>query len=166
MAESATETARLRVFVDADVLIAGAAGPSEHGASLVVLRLAEITLIEAVACQQVIAEAERDIEAKLPGALPAFRLLVARCLRIVGDPGPDVLDAFKDQADQKDLPILVAALQAECGFLVTFNTRHYRPTGDSILVVRPGDLVARVRDRLAAFGSTGAGAWRGTAGER
>jgi hypothetical protein len=37
------------VFVDADVLFAGAAAPSEHGASLVVLRMAEIPLIEAVA---------------------------------------------------------------------------------------------------------------------
>ena len=33
-----------RVFVDADVLFAGAASPSEHGASFVVLRMAEITL--------------------------------------------------------------------------------------------------------------------------
>ena len=39
---------KLRVFVDADVLFAGAASGSEHPASLVVLRLAEITLIEAV----------------------------------------------------------------------------------------------------------------------
>ena len=46
-----------RVFVDAGVLFAGSAAPREHGASLVVLRLAEITLIEAVASQQVITEA-------------------------------------------------------------------------------------------------------------
>ena len=43
-----------RVFVDADVLFAGAAAPSEHGASLVVLRMAEITLIDALASPQVI----------------------------------------------------------------------------------------------------------------
>ncbi len=40
-----------RVFVDADVLFAGSASPSEHSASLVVLRLAEITLIEALASE-------------------------------------------------------------------------------------------------------------------
>ena len=39
-----------RVFVDADVLFAGSASPSEHSASLVVLRLAEITLIEGILC--------------------------------------------------------------------------------------------------------------------
>ena len=49
-----------RVFVDANVLFAGAASPSKHGASLVVLRLAEITLIEALTSEQVIVEAERN----------------------------------------------------------------------------------------------------------
>jgi len=34
-----------RVFIDADVLFAGAASPSEHGASLVILRMAEITVL-------------------------------------------------------------------------------------------------------------------------
>ena len=64
-----------RLFVDADVLFAGAASPSEHSASLVVLQLAEITLIEALTSQQVITEAERNLAAKLPQALPAFRLV-------------------------------------------------------------------------------------------
>jgi len=35
-----------RVFVDADVLFAGASAPSEHGANLTILRMAEITLDE------------------------------------------------------------------------------------------------------------------------
>ena len=41
-----TTPAKPRVFVDSDVLFAGAASGAEHGASLVVLRMAEITLIE------------------------------------------------------------------------------------------------------------------------
>ena len=75
-----------RVFVDADVLFAGAAAPTEHGASLTVLRMAEITLIEAITSQQAVVEAERNLEAKLPAALPAFRLIVSRCLRVTPDP--------------------------------------------------------------------------------
>lgn len=69
---------RPRVFVDADILLAGAAAPAEHGASLVLLRLAEITLIEAITSEQAIAEAERNLGDKLPAALPVFRLLVGR----------------------------------------------------------------------------------------
>ena len=51
---------RPRVLIDADVLFAGAASPSEHSASLVVLRSAEITLIEALATNQVITEVAND----------------------------------------------------------------------------------------------------------
>lgn len=57
---------KLRVFIDADVLFAGSASSSEHGASLVILKMAEITLIDAVASQQVIDEVERNLSQKLP----------------------------------------------------------------------------------------------------
>jgi hypothetical protein len=102
-----------RVFVDADVLFAGAAAPTEHSASLVILRMAEITLIEAITSEQAVAEAERNLSAKLPAALPTFRLLVARCLHTVPDPSTEDLSPHIGAADPKDLPILVAAVQRQ-----------------------------------------------------
>jgi hypothetical protein len=42
----ATSPRKPRIFVDAGVLFAGAAGPSEQGTSLMMLRMAESTLIE------------------------------------------------------------------------------------------------------------------------
>ena len=138
-----------RVFVDADLLFAGAASPSEHGASLLILRMAEITLIEAFASQQAIAEAERSLTEKLPQALPAFRLLVSRCLHVVPDPQPADLLPYVGLADPEDLPILVAALREGCPWLVTFNIRHFQPGHADVTVLRPGELVLRVRDRLA-----------------
>lgn len=140
-----------RVFVDADVLFAGAASPSEHGASLTILRLAEITLIEAITSYQVITEAERNLEEKLPAALPAFRLLVSRCLRVVDNPLPEDLNSWAGMANSKDLPILVAAAREGCPWLVTFNVRHFRPGHPDVTVLRPGDLVLRVRELLAAL---------------
>ncbi|MCR4407535.1 MAG: PIN domain-containing protein [Anaerolineae bacterium] len=138
-----------RVFVDADVLFAGAASPSEHGASLLVLRMAEITLIEAVASQQVITEAERSLTEKLPQALPAFRLIVSRCLHVVSDPSPADLEPYAGLADPGDLPILVAALREGCPWLVTFNVWHFQPGHAGVTVLRPGDFLLRVRDLLA-----------------
>ena len=137
------------VFIDADVLFAGAASPSEHSASLLILRLAEITLIEAITSEQVITEAQRNLEAKVPKALPAFRHLVNRCLRIVKDPEPRDLQPYLDLADPKDLSILVTALRESCPWLVTFNTRHYQPGHQNVSVVTPGDLILRIRDRIA-----------------
>jgi hypothetical protein len=135
--------------VDADVLFAGAASPNEHGASLVILRMAEITLIEALASQQVVTEAERSLAEKLPGALPAYRLLVDRCLRIVPDPLPADLQPYRGLADPQDLPILVAALRESCPWLITFNVRHYQPGHPDVTAVRPGELLFRLRDQLA-----------------
>ena len=134
-----------RVFVDADVLFAGAAGSTEYGASLVVLRMAEITLIEAITCSQVIDEAERNLEHKLPAALPAFRLLASRCLQVTPTPTADELGPYQGLAHVKDLPILAAALRERCPILLTFNQRHFRPGSPKVEVLRPGDFLQQVR---------------------
>ena len=143
-----TAQRRPRVFVDADVLFAGAVSPSEAGASLVVLRLAEITLIEALTSEQVIIEAERNLAAKLPQKLPEFRLLVSRCLQVVPDPSPEDLTSYAGAAHDKDLSILVAAVRERCPWLVTFNVRHFQPGHADVTVVQPGEFVLIVRDLL------------------
>jgi len=141
--------AKPRVFVDSDVLFAGAASASEHGASLVVLRMAEITLIDALVSEQVIVEVERNLADYLPSAIPLFRQLVARCLRVVPDPSADELAICSGLADPKDAPILAAAVREECPWLITFNVRHFQPGHPAITVLRPGEFVQHVRVLLA-----------------
>jgi len=144
-----THRIKPKVFIDADVLFAGSAAPSEHGASLTVLRMAEITLVEAYVSQQVLDEAERNLQAKLPQALPAFRMIVSRCIQKVPNPKASEVQRYAGLAGRADLPILVAALQAGCPWLVSFNTRHYQPGHPDIIVLPPGDFLLRVRDLLA-----------------
>ena len=144
-----TARRKLAVFLDADVIFAGAAAPTEHGASHVVLRMGEITLIECVTSEQAVTEVERNLAEKLPTKLPEFHLLVSRCLRVVPDPGPKDLAHHTGQADPKDLPILVAALREGCPYLLTFNVRHYSPPVGSITVQQPGEFVLTVRDLLS-----------------
>ncbi len=76
----------LRVFVDADVIFAGAASPSEHSASNVILRMAEITLIKAMTSAQAITEVELNLTKKLPTKLPEFQQIVSRSLVVVDSP--------------------------------------------------------------------------------
>lgn len=140
-----------RVFVDADVLFAGSASASEHGASLMILRLAEMTLIEALASEQVIVEAERNLTVKLPATLSTFRLLVDRCLKITSSPTLEGLAPFAGLADRKDLPILVAAVQNDCQWLVSFNVRHFRPGHPDVTVLPPGEFIQRVRYLLSTL---------------
>jgi predicted nucleic acid-binding protein len=141
--------AKPRVFIDADVLVAGAASPNEHSASNLILRMAELTLIEAITSTQVISEAERVLADKMPKSLPAFRLLVNKSLKVVEDPETIELVEHNGMAHPEDLPILVAAIQQDCGLLATFNIRHYQPGHPNVKILRPGDLVLRIRYLLA-----------------
>lgn len=141
------------IFVDADVLFAGAASPHRHGASLVILRMAEITLIDALASEQVITEVVRNLENKMPDALPLFHLLVNRCVRVVANPTPAEIHAVSEAAHLKDRPILAAAVREGCDYLTTFNLRHFQPGVESVTVLQPGDLVQRVRYLLAHLAS-------------
>lgn len=139
---------RLKVFVDSDVLFAGSAAPTNRGASLVILGLGEIALIDAIVSEQVVTEVARNLTEKFPRALPAFNLIVQRSLTIVSDPGIAELSAYSDLAEATDLPILAAAHREGCRYLVSFNLRHYRPGHPDVTVLRPSDLILRIRDWL------------------
>lgn len=151
-ATTKTNTAPLirpKIFLDADVLIAGSA--STTGASYLVLQLSALTLVDCMISEQVRIEAERNVQSKLPQALPAFRVLLEASVRIVEDPSPAALKPFNGQADEGDLPILVAALSAGCHYLLTFNTRHYYPTTKEIKIMPPGEFLIELRQQLFDF---------------
>lgn len=145
---------RSRIFIDADVLFAGSASPSQHSASLVILRMAEITLIDACTSTQVIGEVERNLEEKMPAAVPAFRLIVQRCLREVQNASLDEVRAIAGSAHPKDLPILATAVREKCAYLATYNIRHFQPGASGVLVLTPGDLVQRIRYLLSKLGDS------------
>jgi predicted nucleic acid-binding protein len=142
---------RLRICLDADALFAGAASVS--GASHVILQLGELGIIEVGVPDQVRAEAERNLASKLPAALPALRTLVDGCcigLAMASKAGSAAI-AQAGEADPKDAPILASALDAGCGWLVTFNVRDYRT--DRIRVSKPGDFIETLRGELLRLGT-------------
>ena len=138
-----------RVFYDADALIAGAA--STTGASHILLRLSELTLLEGVTCRHVVIEAERNLLAKLPAAVPAFRLILEAAVDIVPDPLSSATAALAGQAHPKDLIVLSAAIAAQADFLTTFNTRHFRARRICPLILTPSAVVTRIRRSLAGL---------------
>lgn len=142
----------LRVMVDADVLFAGSASPSDRSASTVVLKLSDLTLVDGVASGQVVAEAEENLTGKVPAAVPRFQELAAACFRVVPDPTSDEVTALGGVADAKDLPILAVAVREGCDVLVTFNERDFRPGHPDVEVMAPGVLVQRVRRLVALAG--------------
>jgi predicted nucleic acid-binding protein len=57
----------------------------------------------------------------------------------------------RELADAKDVAILVAAIGAGAGILVTHNIRHFR-SGEGVRVVRPRTLIEEARAWMGSFG--------------
>ena len=139
----------IRIFCDSDVLITGSASTS--GASHILLRLSELTLVDCVTSQYVIQEVERNLLAKLPTAVPAFRLIIEAAIKILPAPSSAVEQGVADQAHTKDVPILAAAITSEADFLATFNVRHFRPRNAPPLIRQPGAIVTQIRSSFSSL---------------
>jgi hypothetical protein len=68
---------------------------------------------------------------------------------VVPDPTIEEIKAVMYAAGVKDLPVLVEAAREGCIFLTTFNVRHFQPGLPGVTVLKPGDLVLRVRYLLS-----------------
>lgn len=135
-------TPPLRVFFDADVIIAGSASPD--GASHALLQVAELRLIDGWTAPRVLEEVRRNLRQKLPRALPVFDALWPHCLQIGPDPDTIEMKRVADYAHDKDRHVLAAALKIPTHWLLTFNGRHfYSPPG--LVVLRPQDAIQRLR---------------------
>ena len=113
-----------RIFADANVLIAGA--DSRSGASRAVLLIAEIGLFTLVVSRQVLDEAERNIRAKLPRALPNFAEQMAYInLEILDDPTLEESARWEAIIEAKDAPILAAAVMANVDRILSLNAKDF-----------------------------------------
>lgn len=141
-----------RVFLDANVLIAGA--DSRSGASHAVLLMAEIGLFQPVVCEQVLDEAERNLRKKLPRALPNFAAQMARLrLEIFPDPSPEDTRPFEGIIEASDAVILCAAVLASVDRLVTLNTKDFTQSvteQSGVAFQTPAQFVEEVRKLVTA----------------
>jgi len=122
------------------------------GASHVILQLGELGIIEVGVPDQARAEAERNLAAELPAALPALRALMDGCCigLAMASNAESAAIADSGEADPKEAPILASALAAGCDWLVTFNVRDYRT--DRIRVSKPADFIEALRGELLRLG--------------
>ena len=123
---------------------------STTGASHLILRLSELTLIEGLISVQIKTEAERNLRYKLPTALSRFQVLVQHALTLVDDPSAQAVNQFVGQAHPEDAAILTAAILNGCQYLVTFNGRHYHPASEiPLAIITPGKLIQQIRKVLS-----------------
>jgi predicted nucleic acid-binding protein len=136
-----------KIFVDANVLIAGA--DSRSGASAAVLQMAEIGLYTLVVSRLVLDEAERNLRKKLPRALPNFaRQMMQIPFEIVPLPTIDEIVRWKMIIEAKDAPILATAVTAQVDRFLTLNSKDFTPevaAQSGLYIMSPGEFVQEIR---------------------
>lgn len=136
-----------KVFADSSILIAGAA--SRTGASRAVLTMAEIGLFKLVVSEQVLEECQRNLNKKLPAALPIFAQLLAAIDPAI-QPNPPIAELARWTAiiEAKDAPILAAAALAKVDRLLSLNTKDFTPevaTQSGLTIQTPAEFVREIR---------------------
>jgi predicted nucleic acid-binding protein len=143
-----------KVFMDSSALIAGLA--SSKGASNVILALAEADLLALVVSEQVLVEVERNLQEKLPRALPEYRRFLAACPLERGDlPSAAEVAAARQIIHSDDAPILAVAMALGVDYLVTINRKHFLEDPEvaqksHLRLGTLGDFLAWFRTRLEA----------------
>lgn len=134
-----------RVFLDANVLFAAAASPS--GGSARLLEECRHGRYEPIVSRLVLLEAERNIRKKLPpAALRRYHhLLETVPLRVVPAPSPEELHLYQPLINEKDTPIVAAAIASGAAYLVTLDRRlvtdRLRAARLPLQLVTPGELL-------------------------
>ena len=115
--------ADLRVFLDANILFTAAYSPDGFSALLVELGPAgRVTLLTSPLA---IVEAERNLEAKRPAALPTLRGSPT-AVRVVREPASaDVERLTPPELSSKDRPLLAAAIGAHAAHFVTGDVADF-----------------------------------------
>jgi len=137
-----------KVFFDSDALIAGSA--SRQGAAFLLLQLAELSLIQGFTSQKVLEECHKNLQIKLPDAIPTFNRIVQHALTVLDNPSKVQTSKYQQMAHEKDLPILTSAVTIKAQFLVTFNTKDFYPDPKlGLVVLEPGELLKSIRLKLS-----------------
>ena len=142
---------RLKVFLDTSALIAGIV--SSRGAARALLQLAEIGLIEVFVSKQVIVEADRNIEDKLPEMLSEYREFIRLLAPIlIEDPHQKDIKRYVTVIHPDDAPILAAAVNAKVDYLITWDRKHFMSKNihihSTMKIVTPGGFLKYFRECL------------------
>jgi len=148
---------KLKIFLDTSALIAGIA--SSKDSARAVLQLAEIGLIDIVVSQQVIVEADRNIEAKLPEMVDEFRQFIHFITPMLLDnPSPNEVRRFSSIINPEDAPILTAAVLSGADILLTWDKKHFIDKNiqlsSSLKIATPGEFLKYFRGHIEGLGSS------------
>jgi predicted nucleic acid-binding protein len=115
-----------RVFLDSNVIISGLL--SDRGAPRIILDLLCLNLapLKGLTGAYNLMEVERNLSRKLPAALPVYQEYLPRLnLEIVPLPTREELAPHLGITADKDVPVLVSALNGKADYLVTGDNKDF-----------------------------------------
>jgi predicted nucleic acid-binding protein len=113
----------MRIFLDANVLYA--ASCSKTGASFAIFELKNRFQFELITSQLALIEAERNLTEKEGlEEINNFYLLIKK-IKVVKSESEKAKKMFKGIIEEKDAPILYAALKSKSSYLLTLDKKHF-----------------------------------------
>lgn len=141
-----------RVFLDTSALFSAVF--SEHGGARESLRLGEVGLCQLLVSPEVLAELERNMQAKARRRVADAALLLDRCrVEVTTPPAQSVVQQCQNVLGYAaDAVVFAAALDARVDYFVTLDRRHFLENSVlrkaiSIPLGTPGDCLAWFRTR-------------------
>jgi predicted nucleic acid-binding protein len=138
-----------KVFLDSNVILSGLF--SDQGAPRIILDILTLKLpfLLGSTGEYNLLEIERNLKKKMPGVFSVYKRYLSRLnLKIIPIPGPEEIKKFSGQIADKDIPVLVSAIQSKADFLVTEDKKHFEklkvPGNYLLKIITPSEFLERV----------------------
>jgi len=131
--------------MDSGVIIAGLA--SKKGGSCEVLALAELRVIIPCICEDVVSEVFRNVQKKLPGSVAHFYTLFKNLPFKIIDPSEEDMIFAKKLINEKDAPVLAAAISGKVDWLLSLDKHFLRDDFEgkvNFQICSPGELFKKL----------------------
>ena len=136
----------VRVFLDSNVILSDLL--SERGAPRILLDLLSLKLpfLEASIGRYNLTEIERNLKNRMPGFWSVYkRYLPQLNLTVIPLPQSEELREFSGKIADKDIPVLVSAIQGKVDLLVTGDKKYFEKLKGiekyHLRIVSPSELV-------------------------
>jgi predicted nucleic acid-binding protein len=116
----------VKVFLDSNVILSGLL--SERGAPRIILDLLSLRLPFLIGStgRYNLMEIERNLKNKMPSLLSLYKAYLPKLnLKVTPLPRPDDVKSFSGQIAEKDIPVLISAIQNKVDFLITGDKQHF-----------------------------------------
>lgn len=136
---------QIKIFLDSSVIIAGLA--SKLGGSHQILLLTEHKIVVSLISEMVVQETLKAINRKMPQQYNLFYSLFQRLPFQLIDPSEDDLKRALSMINEKDTPILAAAMTGKAEWLLSLDRHFLVPNltaSTGINMGTPGDFIQTV----------------------